>query len=247
MKVAHILLVHKNPLQVERLVHSMRHPDSTFFLHVDLKTDITPYLYLKDQPSVYFIDKRVKVYWGGFSQVTAILNSMQHIINLEAKFDYINLISGQDYPIKPLDSFFKYLEANPNKCFIEFCLPGDKWMVEAQRKLTTYHFVDMAFKGRFFLERIFNGLLPKRKIPGNYTIVGRATWFTIDPSAAQYLLNCFEKPDPFINFFKYCWGSDEILFHTLLYNSPYKEKNGQQQSALHRLGTRQSPTTNFHN
>jgi hypothetical protein len=224
MKVAHILLVHQYPLQVERLINSMQYPDSVFFLHVDLKTDITPYLHLKNYPSVYFIENRIKVYWGGFSQIKAIINSIQHIVSNAIKFDYINLVSGQDYPIKPIDSFFSYLEANPNKCFMEFVLPGDNWLIEAQKKLNTYNFVDMSFKGQYFLERVCKLILPKRKPPGNYVIVGRSTWFTMDIATAQYLLDRFKKPDPFINFFKYCWGSDEILFHTLLYNSPYKDK-----------------------
>lgn len=39
IKVAHLLLVHHDPLQVKRLLIALQHPDVSFFVHIDKKTD----------------------------------------------------------------------------------------------------------------------------------------------------------------------------------------------------------------
>ena len=43
IKVAYIILAHKNPLQVSGLISRLNYEDSLFVIHVDLNTDIYPF------------------------------------------------------------------------------------------------------------------------------------------------------------------------------------------------------------
>src|ERR1700694_3379488 len=100
MKVAHIILVFKEPVQVERLIRKMSHPAFDFYLHIDKKSSIDDYLYLAKIPNVYFINDRIKVRWAAFSGLNAAIRSLQFIIDRKIEYDFINVLSGQDYPIE---------------------------------------------------------------------------------------------------------------------------------------------------
>jgi len=39
------MLVHANPSQLQRLINRLAHPDADFYIHVDLKADISPFLF----------------------------------------------------------------------------------------------------------------------------------------------------------------------------------------------------------
>ena len=70
--------------------------------------------------TIFFVEKREKVYWGAYSIVKATINGFEAIVASNNSYDFINLLSGQDYPIKPLDEIHGFLEANAGKAFMEF-------------------------------------------------------------------------------------------------------------------------------
>ena len=51
MRLAHLILAHNNPLQLERLVKRLDHPDADIYIHLDAKTDIKEYKHIKDLPN----------------------------------------------------------------------------------------------------------------------------------------------------------------------------------------------------
>ena len=118
MKIAHLLLTHANPAQIKRLINRLQHPNAYFFIHVDLKAAIEPFTKLLNQPNIYFIKNRIKVYWGGYSIVQATINSFEEILSFDNKFGYINLISGQDYPLKNVNFIHNFFKSNPEKAFM---------------------------------------------------------------------------------------------------------------------------------
>lgn len=65
MRIANIIAAHKNPLQVERLITAMYHPNFDFYIHLDKKIDIEPFLYLEERSQVEFIKNRILCNWGG--------------------------------------------------------------------------------------------------------------------------------------------------------------------------------------
>src|SRR5471030_579261 len=109
MKLAHLILAHNEPKQLERLVTRLAHPDATVYIHLDKKTDIIPFAHLKEYENVVFVKDRVKVYWGTYNIVDATLNGFKEIISSGHRYDHINLLSGQDYPLKSQQHIHDFL------------------------------------------------------------------------------------------------------------------------------------------
>ena len=102
MHIAVLLECHKNADQVNRLIKALSDPEIDFFIHVDRKA-VTLRNQLHCDSRVFLLPKEfsVDVRWGQFSQVKAILNLIKYA-NANKKFPYYWLMSGQDYPIKPI-------------------------------------------------------------------------------------------------------------------------------------------------
>lgn len=220
MKIAHLILAHKNPQQLERLIYALDHPQFDFYIHIDKKADISKFSYLLKKENIYFIKKRVDILWASYGTIQATLNGFEEIAL--PKYKYINVISGQDFPIKSADYIYNYIIKRVGTEFITCESINDEWK-EAAHRVTEYHFINWNIPGKFRLSKILTFLLPRRKFPLDYEIVGRANWFTITENAAQYILEFVTKNPKVVRYFKYCWGADEFIFSTILYNSEYKK------------------------
>ena len=173
-------------------------------------------------PNVHFIKNNIKVNWAGYSLVQALVNGFTEILGSGISYGYINILSGQDYPIKSTREIHRFFNENPGKAFMHTLRIEDEWQ-EAIPRLTKYHLADLNFPGKYSIERLMNTMLPKRKLPGPLIPVGRSSWFTLSPAFAKYIVDYLTEHPAFVRFFKLSWGSDEIVFQTILYNSPFKK------------------------
>ena len=221
MRIAHLILTHGNPEHLERLIKRLQHPKADFFIHVDLKTDITPFLYLENLGQVNFVRPRVQVHWGGYSIVEATLNGFESILQTNKRFDYINLLSGQDYPLKDVYEIHKFFRDNPGKVFTEFLSVEDEWH-EAIPRIKRYFLTDTPFFGSTFLEQVINVFIPPRKMPKKMKAFGRSQWFTMSSLHANTIVDYLLDYPEIVKFFRNTWGSDEFFFQTLIYNSDYR-------------------------
>jgi len=222
MKLAHLILTHAHPQHLQRMISRLAHADSDFYVHVDAKSDITLFLSLANLGNVYFINNREKVYWGGYSIVQATINSFEEILASGRTYGHINLLSGQDYPIKSTAYIHKYLNDNPGKIFMSYRDIMNDWQ-EAIPRITQYFLTHYRFKGHYRTELLLNKLLPRRKMPDGIIAMGRSQWFTAPPEAIAYILNYLKNERWATRFFKLSWAPDEIIFQTILYNSPFRE------------------------
>ena len=118
MKIAHLILAHNNPEQLNRLVKKLQHPDADIYIHLDLKTDIAAFGSVFANNNTFVVNGRVKVYWGSYSIVQATLNGFKEILRAKKGYDYINILSTNDYPIKSADTIHQYFCRHPDKIFI---------------------------------------------------------------------------------------------------------------------------------
>lgn len=220
-KIAHLILAHKNPAQLERLLKALEHPAFDFYIHLDKKSDAAPFEYLFRKPNVFAIRNRTSVYWAGYGTIQATINGFEEI-PLD-KYVYVNVISAQDFPIKHPDHIYRFIMDREGKEFITCQSIEGEWK-EAAPRVTQYHLINWRIPGKFRLEKIVNKILPKRKFPFDHKIVGRANWFTLTPEAIKYSLDFINRHPKLVRYYKYCWGADEFVFSTILYNSHFKER-----------------------
>jgi len=220
MKIAHLILAHKNPAQLERLLHNLQHPNAAFFIHLDKKIDATPFDYLFKRPDTFPVHNRTKIYWAAYGTIQGILNGFAEI---PKEYDYINVISGQDFPLKSAGHIHQYIEERKGKEFITcMSIDGTSEWGDVSPRVRKYHLVNWRIPGRHRLADLMNAVLPPRKFPMDHELVGRFNWFTLSHSAVQYLLQFLKDHPELIRYYKFCWGADEFIFSTILYNSHFK-------------------------
>jgi len=222
MKIAHLILVHAAPDQLKRLVESLCHPDVDIYLSVDLKTDISPFMIFGKYKNVYFIKNRIKNYWGDYSLVQSTLIGFEEILSSGKNYDHVNFLSGSDYPLQRPEKFISFLKENPDTAFMEFHNVNEEWQ-EAISRIETYHLGYYRLKGIYAAQKVLNFLLPRRKVPYHMVAVGRSQWFTIPIACVRYIIEFMQTHPKVERYFKMVWGSDEIIFQTVLYNSPFRK------------------------
>jgi hypothetical protein len=222
MRLAHLILVHTNPVQLERLLKKMVYSYSDVYIHVDKKSEIAPFEHLKFLPNVYFINNRKSVGWGNYSMVEATLVSMQEILDTQKVYTHINLMSGQDYLLKRIEVIEAFYFANPDKSFMAYRSINNDWQ-DAKKRLVKYNLGDLSIPFKFAAQVIANVVLPNRKIPENMEPYGRSQWVTLTPASIKYVIEFISENSEALKFFKWIWAVDEIMFQTILLNSHFKE------------------------
>lgn len=223
MRIAHLILTHKNPAQLERLIDAISHPAFDFYIHLDKKVDKRPFRYLAEKKNVFFIANRATVYWAGYGTIQATINGFKEILEKES-YDYINVLSAQDFPLKPPTEIYNYIASRKGAEFITCESIEDEWITAAPRVLK-YHLVNFSFPGKYRLENLINRITGPRKFPiPDFKIVGRSNWFTITANAASYMLEFLDKNPRISRYFKFCWGGDEFIFASALYNSHFRDR-----------------------
>ncbi len=223
MKISYIVLTHKYPEQIVRLIRKIADEDTSFFIHIDSRTGNDIYHELLEQLSsisnVYFL-KRYRCYWGNFNIVAATIEGIRQLVNSSIDFDYAILLSGQDYLIKTTSQIKEFLQRHRGKEFIEsFALDSqNRWThqdgcYQALNRVHHWHF-------RFRSKHLY--LTIKRRFPTGFEPYGGSQWWCLSRECIQYINNFVINNPAFVNYFKYVFIPDENFFHTIVSNSPFK-------------------------
>jgi len=224
MKIAHLILAHKDPRLVERLVKKLQHKDADIYIQLDAKADLNDFIYIENTPNTYFVEKRVKTVWGNYSIIEATLVGFEFIFNSNRNYTHINLLSGQDYPLKPIEEIHQFLFANSDKTFMRLLSINDNEWNQGRERLIKYSFGDYHYFYKYKLQYLANTILPKRKVPLKLRPYGGSQWITITPECAIYAMNYLKNHPKAKRYFRRTWAIDEIFFQTILMNSPLRNK-----------------------
>lgn len=221
MRHAILIHAHRLPEQFGRLCAALRHPDFDIYANIDAKSDIQPF---RDAaPQVKFITNRINIKWGHWSQVEATLNSMRCIADSGNDYGYVIFISGQDYPVRPLDEIAEFLDMAGQ----EFIGTSSKSVTDKKefRRLEKRYTKRWLFLCRKSPLSVFNKtlhFLPDKK--HIFPFYKGSSWWNLTFDCVLYILN-FVKTHPAI-VRSYCRSlcPDEIFFQSLLHASPFKDR-----------------------
>ena len=233
MRLFYFVMAHRLPLQVRALADAIAAEPDTIMLHVDKKQDLAAFRTALEGTKVQFCGHRVNVHWGGFSQVQCILTGMRAFILSDC--DYFVLLSGQDFPVRPISELKRFFSDNNGLCFINLDTVESQWGRDPAR-LRQRYFVDfwarlgsgsgLAQKALNNIEGIVNRtgrLFPARKRPVGLRLYGGSSWFSLPRKAVQHILRCVEEDKSLTDYFRYTISADEMFFHTILGNSPFRD------------------------
>lgn len=227
MKKAYIIMAHKNPVQVHRLISRLNDGASEFFIHIDKTVEIFPFETAKEFGEIVQFIERVDSKWGGFGSVQASLNGLKAVKNSKKNFERIFLISGQDYPIKSNAYINNFLERAKQSIFIDyFPIPNhQKWPGNDRGG---WYRVDKYYIGlkwhEMFLSKAMNFLstyIPwlRRKIPNGMKPYTGSQWWSVDMHALNYILDYDAKHPEYRAFHRYTFVPDELYVQMIIANS----------------------------
>jgi len=222
MRLAHLILAHNNPQQLERLAKRLISPNADIYIHLDEKVDISDYIHIASIGNVSFIKNRINITWANYSMMTATLSSFEEILSKGIAYSHLNLLSGHDYPLKKAAVIESFLFKNADKSFMRYRSIVDEWP-ESLSRFTTYHLGDYNFPLKFRVQWLMNKLLPAKKLPNGLKPYGFSQWLTITPVCAQYTIDYLKNNPAVSRFFRLTWGVDELVFQTILLNSNLKD------------------------
>ncbi|MDQ0572174.1 hypothetical protein QFZ42_004008 [Variovorax paradoxus] len=226
MSPVFLLLVHADPPQVKRLLQRLVSVGRCF-VHVDAKSDLSAFRI--EDSRVSYLHERVDVRWGAVSQIDATLRLMRAAL---AKCDasqvsHFVLLSGNCYPVRPLEEFRAYSQSHAGTNFIKLIpLASTRKLQERVRHFWFYQ--DLPVDGRkFTLVRLARGLLQfagklgRRSLPLFPQWHFGSQWWALNPEAVRYLIS-YPFETSVKRFLRFSKAPDEIYFHTLLANSPLR-------------------------
>ncbi len=213
-------------MQVARLCRRLRHRQIDLFVHVDGKSDLALFLQaiVPMQPEVHFICRRIEVGWGDFSMVRATLAGLEEILSA-GEYDYVRLLSGQDYPIVPPERFLSLLEAQPGVEHIAWtALDGrDDYVRGLSRRYRYRHY---HFRSRFLTLVVNKGvhLLSRgtREHPEGLVYKG-SQWWTLSGDCVRYVLEYTRSHPEVMRFYRTVHCPDELFFQTIILHSPFAD------------------------
>lgn len=243
LRVAYLILAHRYPEQIVRLIKRLDSESATFLVHLDRKTDDRIYHWLVQQlggaANVHFV-RRYTCYWAGFGIVQATIQGIRDVIEKRVPFDYLALLTGQDYPIKTNEYIRQFFQERKGVSFISHNpFPYDEWKCEdgGWDRVRLWH---IRSRGRYFVfprRRAFENralnltwntaarLFPvRRHFPEGFHPYGGAQPWCLYAAHVRQIYEFMRRNRRFVRFFRFVNVADEIFFQTIVGNSRYAKE-----------------------
>ncbi|GGP25413.1 beta-1,6-N-acetylglucosaminyltransferase [Silvimonas amylolytica] len=219
LSIAYLILAHGQPAQLGRLVARLSAPGVRCYLHIDANTDQATFDAIKAampaSAAVTFIARR-SCRWGGFSLVDATLDLVRAA--LKDGFDWAQLLSGADYPIKSSAQISTFLAQASAAGFIDLRSQNQfdvryRWQAFFLEQLHGTR----AGKALQKLQRGLNRVGLRRSLPAPLTAVWAGSqWWCLSSEACNALILFVDEHPRVSAFFRSTLVPDEMFVQTVL-------------------------------
>lgn len=242
MKIAFLILAHKNPNQVIQLIKKLEHKNTQFYIHIDNKSNFNEFeMTFKEQGfTPEFMCNDVNIIYSSIRYIDATLILLKKAFEQGA--DYFVLLSGQDMPIRSIDEIVEFYTKNKDvNCVDYHPVPYSEL---AYNGLMRTQFYSLRYKDR--METIFpwsslehkmslkgkllnlmlmmkNRGKTKRNFPLGMTPFYSSQWFNLNREAIKYVFDFLNKNPVYYNYHKNALHPEEMFFQSIILNSVYKD------------------------
>ena len=235
MRIAYLILCHTDPQHIVRLTRKITGGTSNVaFVHVDGKSDISPFLaLLTPQKQVEVLQNRTNVFWGGYSAIEATIGLMKAALSY-GPFDRFVLLQGLEYPIKSNREIEEFFESHSTTEFIKAQNISTAKDYKSVHKYRLYYYLDRLNRLPYKLLEYGNRILVRshvipyfkrnyvRDCQGNkMEIYQGCAQFGLTDKAVRYIVDFHDRNPKFNRYFESVYAADEAYFHTIIYNSPF--------------------------
>jgi hypothetical protein len=222
VRVGYLILAHHMPRHLLRLVAALTSGEARpICIHIDKKS--------RSHFSDRVIDRLTsvtdvaiastrRVYWGHITMIDALTDCLHYMLGRWPEVTHIKFLTGQDYPVRPLDTFTSFLGEHPICSALEWQpIPNPIWQRggEPDGGLGRVAYLHLHLAGRFVRTPI------RRAIPaGVRPFVGSAFW-CLQRTHARWILDHYASWRRWLRFSQVV---EETFFQTALKNSPYGDQ-----------------------
>lgn len=223
-----LIIAHRDVDQVIQLANILA-PRFEVYIHFDKKLSLTNQQTseLKSNRHVHHFSK-IDVHWGGWSIGQVAVDLMKWALK-NPDISYLHLISGQDWPVQPIDKIYQFYEKNNQIYLQHYNVVGKKKTGEPMIWWQKYYFPYDRMNRRTFYGKIYHRLnlivqticrVNKfKKLNIHYDIYSGANWCDIPRDAAEYALAYFDNHPNLRKMLATGCFSDEFWLQTILCNS----------------------------
>jgi hypothetical protein len=236
MKHGFLITAYKNEIQLVNLVKDLDNKDSYFYIHIDKKSSLLKERIIqkfKLRANVKILEKSINVNWGGFSHLKAIVLLIETAL-ANPEISFFHTLSGQCFPIKPLNEIFDFFEKNKQQEFIDFTkMPTAQLFEGGLNRLFFFRPNDIFNeKGTYIERKIYSSIIKLQKllnVKRPYSkefppLYWGSTWWSLSRECLEFVdLYIKDNPD-FYERFKFTFCAEEMFFQTILANSSFKDK-----------------------
>lgn len=240
MQINYIILAHRYPKQLRRLIQKLTTPEAFFYVHIDKNTSIDLFAKeLADLPNISFVGDRKQGIWGDIGIVNATVNALKQIVR-DKKDGYCVLLSGQDYPIKSNDDIKFYFASNLGNEFIDIVpLPTkhlsidriEKYKFNLSSRKEDFIQIGSILEADFFtketLKKIYRlirvgrydfilKVLKRRKYPNYIKPYGGSQWWALTTQTAEKIIQFVDEYPDFVKYHTYSLIPDEMFFQSII-------------------------------
>lgn len=244
MKLAIVVLAHDRPKQLALLLSALRHPQVRLYLHVDRRADLAPIATALTDAGVREVEllPRHATAWGSVQLVDAALEGLSRAAGDGC--DYFTLISGQDFPLRPVEEILAFFEQAGSRSYLEhFPLPTPRWHFEGRERTDFYTYTvwgrretciprgeDTGFfnwKGRLLNEmlRVRSALKPARRFPPYAHPFGGSQWWNLSRVAAERVLDFINQHPDYRRYHSHTLAPDEVFFQSILLGTDFADEH----------------------
>lgn len=103
MRIAFLIQCHKSLEQINMLTSILSSDGDDVYVHLDKKSTVNrEHIHTNENIFLLPPENTISVKWGDFSQCSATLCLLNEVSKCGRKYDYLWLLSGQDFPIKSM-------------------------------------------------------------------------------------------------------------------------------------------------
>jgi Core-2/I-Branching enzyme len=240
MRLAIVVLAHDKPEQLALLLSALHHPQVRAYLHLDRRVESGPFTRALADAGVRDVEllPRHATAWGSADLVDAAFEGLA--CGARDGCDYFALISGQDFPLRPVEEILAFFEKAGSRSYLEhFSLPASRWRFEGRDRTDFYTYTvlgrretciprgeDTSFlnwKGRGLNEvlRVRSALKSTRRFPSYLRPFGGSQWWNLSRAAADHILGFIDEHPDYRRYHAHTLAPDEVFFQSILLGTEF--------------------------
>jgi hypothetical protein len=223
-RVAWFIMVHHKPEQLAWLLNTLTDPADTIIIHVDAKSRLglkrdrrglmkAVRALTAGRSNVHFLRSRF-TNWGGWSLSRTLLDAIALALGLDPDWTHFVNLSGQCYPLKPVDLIKKEMAESGEAVMVEMrsfeSLPADDWHLNWHPML---ELPPRALK-----------LPGRRRPPRDFALTHKGSQWVVLPRAFCDWVVTANLTRRVAAYLRHLLLSDELIMQTLASNGPFRDR-----------------------